>query len=147
MTMRLFHNLGRAAAVAVMCIAAPATFAAAPADSGIGTPEVRNPPKSAATMFELETEMVVHDWVLCTSQPMAEQLVRAREESVEEARSAYEDLKSARSCGQFSELRVILRERLYSTASGSDARAFGALVKFSDNWASAFVVYGSLPDN
>jgi hypothetical protein len=100
-------------------------------------------------MFDLETEMVVHDWVLCTSQAMAEQLVRAREESVEEARSAYENLKSARSCGQFSELRVILRERLYSTASGSDydARAFGALVKFSDEWASAFVVYGSLPDN
>ena len=41
-----------------------------------------------------------------------------------------------------------LRERLYasSAASGHDARVFEALVDFSGNWASAYVVYGGLPE-
>ncbi len=61
--------------------------------------------------------MVVHNWVLCVSQPLAEQLVRAREAGVEPARLAYAGLASARSCGQFPELRVILRERVYVSAA------------------------------
>ena len=45
------------------------------------------------------------------------------------------------------ELRVILQERIYASAaeSGHDTRAYGALVNFSDDWASAYVVYGGLP--
>ena len=79
---------------------------------------------------------------------MAEQLVHAREEGVDRARSTYAELNAAKSCGQFPELRVILQERLYfsSADSGHDARVFGALVDFSGNWASAFVVYGGLPE-
>ena len=98
--------------------------------------------------YALETEMVVHNWVLCVSQPLAEQLVHAREAGVEPARLAYAGLASSRSCGQFPELRVILRDPLYSSAAdaGYDARIFGALVNLSGDWASAYVVSGGLPD-
>jgi hypothetical protein len=101
-----------------------------------------------AKIYELDTEIVVHNWVLCISQSVAEQLVEAREESVEKAWSAYGALSEARKCGRFAELRVILQEPLYRSAadSGYDARIFGALVSLSDNWASAFVVAGSLPE-
>lgn len=132
----------RAAAIAALVAYATGAFAAArdtiepeaavPAATGIGAP----------IDYALETEMVVHNWVLCVSQPFAEQLARARDTGPEGARSAYAALASARSCGQFPELRVILQKRLYSSAAGSlfDARVFGALVNLSGDWASAFVV-------
>jgi hypothetical protein len=93
--------------------------------------------------------MVVHNWVLCISAPSAEELARARTASIDAARSAYAGLSTARSCGQFPELRVILRERLYASAddSGHDTRVFGALVNLSGDWATAFVVSGSLPED
>jgi hypothetical protein len=86
--------------------------------------------------------------VLCISQPLAEQLVHAREVGPESALQAYAGLASARSCGQFPELRVILRDPLYASAAnaGYDARVFGALVNLSGDWASAYVVSGGLPD-
>ena len=65
--------------------------------------------------YSLETEMVVHNWVLCVSQPLAEQLAKAREAGPESARSAYADLAGARSCGKFPELRVILQQSLYQS--------------------------------
>jgi len=98
--------------------------------------------------YALETEMVVHDWVLCVSAPVAEELARARTASVADARSTYAELASARTCGQFPELRVILRERLFAGADdgGHDTRVFGALVNLSGDWASAFVVSGGLAE-
>ena len=59
--------------------------------------------------------------------------MQAREEGVDRARSAYAELDAAKSCGQFAELRVILRERLYASSAdfGHDARVFGALVDFA----------------
>jgi hypothetical protein len=92
--------------------------------------------------------MVVTNWVLCVSQAVAEQLVHAREESLDLARATYAELNQAKSCGQFPELRVILQERLYTSSaeSGHDARVFGALVDFAGSWASAYVVYGGLPE-
>lgn len=63
--------------------------------------------------YPLDTEMVVRQWVMCVSQAVAEDLVRAREESVEQARLTYAKLKDSHSCGQFPELRVILRERTH----------------------------------
>jgi hypothetical protein len=121
--------------------AAPDTLApdaTAPAMTGIAPPSA----------YALETEMTVHNWVLCISQPLAEQLVRAREAGPESARQAYAGLATARSCGQFPELRVILRDPLYASAAdaGYDARIFGALVNLSGDWASAYVVSGGLPD-
>ena len=122
-------------------------LAAAPASLD---PEPASTPSVAAPIIDyaLDTEMVVRNWVLCVSQAVAEQLVRAREQGTVAAQSAYAELREARSCGQFPEMHVILQERLYisTAASGHDARVFGALVNFSGSWASAFVVYGGLPD-
>jgi hypothetical protein len=136
------------AAFAAFTLALSPAFAAAP-DSLDPEPVL---PRSAGAVpvidYALGTEIVVQNWVLCVSRTVAEQLVHAREAGIGDARSAYDELKQARSCGQFPELRVILQERLYvSTAeSGHDARVFGALVNFAGSWASAFVVYGGLPE-
>lgn len=98
--------------------------------------------------YPLDTEMVVRQWVMCVSQTVAEDLVRAREESVEQAWLTYAKLKDSRSCGQFPELRVILRERTHvSVVPGHEARIFKALVNLSDTWGSAFVVFGGLPED
>lgn len=111
-------------------------------------PEVGSVAPTSAKVYDLDTEMVVHDWVLCISQSIAEDLVRAREESLEQAWSAYQGFEEAHQCGRFSELRVILQEPLYSSTVGADkdARVFGALVNLADNWASAYVVSGSLSE-
>ncbi len=137
----------RAAAGATMGIAASMAWAAAPVWIESETPAAETI-AAPATIYELDTEMVVHNWVLCISRAVAEELVQAREESVEKARSAYEGLTAARQCGRFAELRVILQERLYKAEAepGKDVRAFGALVLLADDWASAFVVTGSLPE-
>jgi len=135
-----------AAAIAVVCLTAPLAWAAAP--DGL-EPDVEEAVTSTpVVIYDLETEMVVHNWILCVSQSVAEELVRAREESAEKARLAYAALSESRACGKFAELRVILRERLYASSAdaGHDARIFGALVNLSDQWASAFVVYGGLPE-
>jgi hypothetical protein len=147
--MIIVPNGFRLAAVAACCILASSAWAAAPDEVAVApiAPDVVAAP--AAIGYALDTEMVVHNWVLCVSAPIAEQLARARTSSIDEARSAYADLSSARSCGQFAELHVILRERLYASADdgGHDTRVFGALVNLSGDWASAFVVSGSLPEN
>lgn len=139
-------SLCRAAAVAALCMSSPAVLAAAPdslepveaapAETSLGAP----------LDYTLDTEIVVRNWVLCISQPLAEELARAREAGPENAKVAYLGLANARSCGQFPELRVILRQRLYSSAAdaGYDARVFGADVNLSGDWATAFVVSGSL---
>jgi hypothetical protein len=141
-----FHRLCRAAACVALLVSSPA-WAAAPDTL---EPDAALPQSIglAPTLdYALETEMVVHNWVLCVSQPLAEQLVLAREVGVESALLAYAGLASNRSCGQFPELRVILRDPLYATAAGAgyDARVFGALVNLSGDWASAYVVSGGLP--
>lgn len=142
-----YLSLCRVAAASAFCAASSLALAAAPDELA---PEDSAPAIAVIAPsldYALETEMVVHDWVLCISQPLAEQLARAREGGVETARHAYDGLASARSCGQFPELRVILQERLYMSPaeSGYDARVFGALVNLSGDWASAYVVYGGLP--
>lgn len=98
--------------------------------------------------YTLDTELVVHNWVLCVSRAFAEDLVHARQIGADAARQTYEGLKGTKSCGQFPELRVILRSPLYSVSIDlqNEARVFEALVNLSGNWASAFVVSGSLPD-
>jgi hypothetical protein len=144
--MNVFLRVCRAAIVALMSIA-PAWAAApdalpaeeqAPVATGIGAP----------INYALETEMVVHNWVLCVSQPLAEQLAKAREAGATSARSAYATLAGERVCGLFPELRVILQQSLYESRkdAGYDARVFGALVNLSGDWATAFVVSGSLSE-
>jgi hypothetical protein len=138
----------RIAAVLLFSATLSPAFAAAP-DQLDAEPIVR-PARAAASIADhaLDTEMVVRNWVLCVSETVAEELVHARETSLDRARSTYAELNASKSCGQFSELRVILRERLYASSaeSGHDARVFGALVDFAGNWASAYVVFGGLPE-
>jgi hypothetical protein len=147
--MNWIGNFCRAAAIAGVYVAAPGAWAAAPVGIETELPSadgaVAAPP---ASLYELDTEMVVHNWVMCISANVAEQLVRAREEGVEQALSAYKGFKQDRKCGRFAELRVILREPLYKSAgeSGHDARVFGALVNLANNWASVFLVTGGLPE-
>ena len=142
--MRFGQTLCRAAG-AVCCVLASQTWAAAPDSIPIAAvPEA--PAQSSGLDYTLETEMVVHGWVLCVSASGAEELARARAESLETARAAYASLSGKRACGEFPELRVILREKLYELGAGSehDARAFGALINLSGDWADAFVVSGGL---
>jgi hypothetical protein len=147
--MNTFLHLCRAAAVAALSLSlsAPSAWGAAPDTLD---PETTLPASTgiAPSRYALETEMTVHNWVLCISQPLAEQLVHAREAGPESALQAYAGLAGARSCGQFPELRVILRDPLYASAAdaGYDARIFGALVNLSGDWATAYVVSGGLPD-
>lgn len=137
--------LRRVAAAAAICVAVPSAWAAAP--DGLEPDAIVPGASTPVHIYELGTEMVVHDWVLCVSQAVAEELAHAREESDEKAKLAYAALSESRACGRFAEMRVILQERLYASSAGSghDARVFGALVNLSDSWASAFVVYGGLP--
>jgi hypothetical protein len=146
--MTTFPTLCRAAAIAALSLSAPAALAAAP--DALEPVEASPPATSLAAPidYSLDTEMVVRNWVLCISQPLAEKLARAREGGRENARLAYVDLAGARSCGQFPELRVILRQRIYSSTAdaGYDARVFGADVNLSGDWASVFVVSDVLSD-
>jgi hypothetical protein len=141
--MKGFRSLLRLTAVSLACVTASLAIAAIP-------PVVDIPPApQARTMiYALNTEMVVRDWVLCTSQESAEELVQAREESDERARSTFVRLREAKACGQFPELRVILKKPLYRSPeeTGHAGRVFGALVHVSKNWASAFLVYCGLPE-
>jgi hypothetical protein len=145
------HQIGRrrrlAAVLAFSVMASPA-FAAAPDLLDAEPPAPATTARSPIADYALDTEMVVRNWVLCVSATVAEELVHARESGIDRARSTYAELNAAKSCGQFSELRVILRERLYvsSAESGHDARVFGALVDFAGSWASAYVVYGGLSE-
>jgi hypothetical protein len=136
------------AALAAMILAVPMTLAgpgsaraAAPADIDPGS-------GPAAPTYRLDTVLVVHDWVLCTTQASAESLARAREAGVSAAEKAYADLAAAKTCGRFRKLGVLLREPLYHTAPGFDfdARVFGALVNVGAGWQNGFVVAGGLPE-
>jgi hypothetical protein len=137
------------------CRAAAALSFCAISTAAAATPDAASQAAAAASAIEIvrpnigyapETEIVVRDWILCVSQAVAEELVRAGEESADRALAAYADLSRSRACGRFSQLRVILKERLYvSAVEGSDAGVFGALVNLSGDWASGFVVYGGLP--
>jgi hypothetical protein len=100
------------------------------------------------TDYKLDVEMIVQNWVLCASQPSAEEIAQARVKSAAEAQKAYAQLKAAKSCGQFPELRVILQQPVYSSApdSGYDVRVFGGLVKFSGAWASGFLISGGVAE-
>ncbi len=99
---------------------------------------------SAVDPYRLETEMTVKNWVLCISENEAETLVKARQEGPGKGDEAYAALRAHKACGQFPELRVILQQPVYEPAPDApyQARIFGALVKFSDQWARGYVVSG-----
>jgi hypothetical protein len=145
--MTIRKSLAAMAALRAACALSLPAWAAAPVD----TDPADLAPRSELSLpgdYTLDSEMVVRNWVLCVSQSVAEELVHARETSVAAALKAYDDLRNAKSCGQFAELRVILQTPLYGApvAPGRDAQAFEALVNLTGSWASAYVVSGSLPE-
>jgi hypothetical protein len=98
--------------------------------------------------YPFDVEMIVQNWVLCASLPSAEEIVAARAKSAVEARKVFGALSAAKSCGSFTELKVILQKAVYASApeAGYDARVFGGLVSFSGNWAAGYLVSGGLAD-
>jgi hypothetical protein len=141
MDMRGLNVLGAAFAACLFAApglaAAPETIDPAPAAPKLGIAAIPD-----GTPYRLDTEMTVHNWVLCISADRAESLVRARGEGKAKGAAVYADLKTAKACGIFPEMQVILQQPVYEPSIGSPAegRVFGALVKFSGQWAKAFVV-------
>jgi hypothetical protein len=142
------------AALAALILAMPMTLAgpgilAGPGSALAAAPADLDPGgEPAVPTYQLGTVLVVHDWVLCTTQASAESLARAREAGVSAAEKAYADLAAAKTCGRFKKLGVMLREPLYHTAPGLDvdARVFDALVNVGAGWQNGFVVAGGLPE-
>lgn len=133
-----------AAAAAALCLMAGPALAAAPdaLDGPGAAPRIGMAAISGADPYRLDTEMTVHNWVLCISADRAESLVRARGEGKAKGEAVYSDLKTAKACGIFPEMRVILQQPVYepAAASAEEGHVFGALVKLSGEWAKGFVV-------
>ena len=134
-----FRIVAGAAALAVMLPSA--ALAAAPDVAG---PAAHPAP---AERFELNTEVVVRNWVLCVSQAYAEELVRASDTGVSEAAAAISRLAGDRSCGLFAEMRVILQAPVFESSpfAAHQAKAYAAQIDLGGRWIPAFVVYGSQP--
>lgn len=141
--MRGILNLTGMAAMA--CLLALPARAAAP--DIVDAPSSATPKMGLASIsgvgpYRLDTEMTVHNWSLCISADVAATLVKARGEGKAKGDAVYADLRAKRACGIFPELQVILQQRVLDPAPDAvgQARIFGALVKFSGQWAKAFVV-------
>jgi hypothetical protein len=141
-----FAKLGAAAVVASAAVLPVAAFAAAPDNLDDAAPIAKASPGLIAPLdYQLGTEMVVRDWVLCVSQSFAETLAKARASGVEAALATYSDLKASKSCGQFPQLSVVLHQSLYAPINQDNAQVFSAAVNISGHWANAFLVEGGLP--
>jgi hypothetical protein len=127
-----------------LCLAAAQALAAAPdgLDAAPAAASGALTTISRADPYRLDTEMTVHNWVLCISADRAESLVRARGEGKARGDAVYADLQAAKACGLFPEMQVILQQPVYEPAAAlsSEGHVFGALVKLSGQWARAFVV-------
>jgi hypothetical protein len=97
---------------------------------------------NAPGIYQLDVEMTVKNWVLCISQPLAEQLLKARETSRESFMSVYSQAAAAHTCGQMPQMQVKLQKAVYESATDADGRGtvFNALVNLSGAWATAYVV-------
>lgn len=102
-----------------------------------------------APAYALDTVLVVHNWVLCVTQPSAETMARAQEESLEAAQKAYDELARAKTCGRLAKLDVLLHKQLYPVVHVEQAtRVFAASINFGKvGWKDAFLVSGALTDS
>lgn len=143
-----WNSIAAAAVLGIMCAASLPAFGEAPVP-GVSGPRTLPAPVAASLHadYKLDREMVVRNWVICVSRAFAEELAHARATSSDAALATYNDLKAARACGRFSEMRVILQTTVYDGLgpSGGDALVFEALVHLAGSWAPAYVVSGSLP--
>lgn len=133
-----------AAGVAAVSLSLPLAAVAAPSipDDPI-TPVMHTP-----SAFELDKVLVVRNWVLCVSQPSAETMARAQEESSEAAQRAYDELAHAKTCGRLAQLGVMLRKQLYPAVNAPQkTRVFSASVNLGGGWMNAFVVSADLIDS
>jgi hypothetical protein len=131
-------------AAAGLCLTAAPALAAAPGtlDAAAAAGSGALAAISRADPYRLDTEMTVHNWVLCISADRAESLAKARGEGKAKGAAVYADLQAAKACGLFPEMQVILQQPIHEPAAAlsTDGHVFGALVKFSGQWARAFVV-------
>ena len=106
-------------------------------------------PIGPAPAYALDTVLVVHNWVLCATQPSAEAMARAQEESIEAAEKAYQELARAKTCGRLAKLDVLLHKQLYPVVQVEQAtRVFAAEVNFGKvGWQKAFLVSRALADS
>ena len=131
-----------AAGMTALLLSLPAAQAAAPTTLD---PAV---PAGPAPAYELEIVLSVHNWVLCVSQPSAETMARAQDESVAAAQKAYSELAHAKTCGRLAKLDVLLHKQLYPVFKVEQtARVFEASVNFGVGWQDAFVVSGELANS
>ena len=140
----------KARAAAATAAALIASHGASAAVDAPGIDALAGDQSTPLLAHRLDVEMTVRNWVLCASRPLAERLVRARQQSRAAAEKAYADLESARSCGRLAKMQVILQEPLYDALIGADgghAGVYGALINISGKWASGFVVYGGVPED
>ena len=143
----IWTRIVSAAALALAVALPGGSFAAAPVALD-PAPAAKAPAKTIVPLeYVFGKEAVVRNWVLCISQPFAESIVKAWSGGVDEAEKVYADLKAAKSCGQFPELRVILHESVYESGPEIDhvARVFAAQVNLGGGWPKGFVVFGGLP--
>jgi hypothetical protein len=119
-------------------------WAAAPVALDPGTPKaaVGAAAINAPGLYQLDVEMTVRNWVLCVSQPLAENLLKARETSRDSFMAAYSQAAAAHTCGQMPEMQVKLEKEVYESApdAASPGTVFNALVNLSGAWATAFVL-------
>jgi hypothetical protein len=133
----------KAALLAAALFSAPA-FAAAP----VALDDPTTAPAMPSAQFKLDTVLIVHNWVLCVSQPSAEAIARARVESIAQADKVYADLATAKSCGKFPKLGVLLQKQLFpQIGQAADlVRVFAAQVNIGVGWQNAFVVSSDIPE-
>ena len=131
---------------AIVC--ACALLASAPVLADVSSPGVLPPGPNAADAGDLGKELTVQNWIICTTQANAESIARARSGGIEPAFKVYTDLKTAKACGVFPVLKVILRQPLYESATGPQhrTRVYRASVNIGGDWPTAFVVSGGLGD-
>lgn len=100
------------------------------------------PRTQAPELFELNSEIVVRNWVLCITQGLAEKVVQARQAGVDEARRTIAELQASRLCAAFPEMTVILHEPVVAASPFVPyaARAFAADISIDGQWIAAYVV-------
>ena len=137
--MKHMHCLLAATLVAGVSAASTASLAAAPAEL--------DSTQTLPYEYKLETVLIVHNWILCLSQPTAQRMAAARELGPTEEAVTYADLAAQKVCGRFAKLGVLLHQSLYRTAPGHglDTRVFSAAVNLGVGWQDAFVVSGDQP--
>jgi hypothetical protein len=115
-----------------------------------GAPSALDPEQQAVTaaaisapgLYQIDVEMTVKNWLLCISEPLAEDLLKARETSEERFLAAYSQAAAAHTCGQMPEMHLKLEKQVYVSApdAGRRGTVFNALVNLSGAWATAFVL-------